>query len=165
MISPQCLLSRHRKRTPELIAWLFCRLQRRGWNIRSIRPVTVICLCRRLRPQPHASRFTPETKALGLCSPMPVADLPLLGMADADTLRNSALTIQGLDERYLKKPAAFAEFGVPKARWDMSNVDWDKVLLDEEHRAYRLYAFYRSSTRRRSLPRAHTSRRLACRSG
>ena len=74
--------------------------------------------------------------------PMPVADLPLLGTADADNFAvDSALTIQGLDEKYLKKPAAFAEFGVPKARWDMSNVDWDKVLLDEQHRAYRLYAF------------------------
>jgi len=73
--------------------------------------------------------------------PMPHADLPLLSTADADNFAvDSALTIQGLDEKYLEKAPVFTEFGIPKARWDTSNVDWDKVLSAEQVRAYRLYA-------------------------
>ena len=73
--------------------------------------------------------------------PMPVTDLPLLSTADADDFAvDSALTIQGLGKEYLEKPAVFTEFGIPKARWDTSNVNWDEVLAAEQTRAYRLYA-------------------------
>jgi len=73
--------------------------------------------------------------------PMPIADLPLLSTADADDFAvDSALTIQGLDEKYLERAPVFTEFGVPRARWDTSNVDWDQVLAAEQTRAYRLYA-------------------------
>jgi hypothetical protein len=64
--------------------------------------------------------------------PMPLADLPLLGMSDADTWAlDSTLSQQtlGSDERV-----------AGRAHWDASKVDWDRLLVDEQKRAYWLYA-------------------------
>jgi hypothetical protein len=75
--------------------------------------------------------------------PLPLADLPLLGTSDADGFAlDSTLSQQELGHQYLADQAdrILAEAGVRKARWDSSNVDWDRLLLDEQLGAYRLYA-------------------------
>lgn len=76
--------------------------------------------------------------------PCPLADLPLLDTSDADGFAlDSTLSQQELGREYLADQAEriiHDAGGVRKARWDASNVDWDKLLLDEQHRAYRLYA-------------------------
>ncbi len=65
--------------------------------------------------------------------PMPLADLPLLGTADADGW--------ALDCTLSQQKLGSGEIPLPgKARWDASNVDWDRLLLDEQQRAYWLYA-------------------------
>lgn len=68
--------------------------------------------------------------------PMPLADLPLLGAADADGFALDST----LSQQELGHQAAYERAGIRRARWDASNVNWDQLLLNEQSGAYRLYA-------------------------
>ena len=75
--------------------------------------------------------------------PMPLADLPLLGEVDADGFAlDSAISQEELGKHYIRDQAKriLDDAGIRKAQWDSSNIDPDKLLFNEQHRAYRLYA-------------------------
>lgn len=90
------------------------------------------------------SLYAADIKEGTVFIPMPLADLPLLSTSDADGFAlDSTISQQQLGQHYLADQAGriLEDAGIyKKARWDSSNVDWDKLLLEEQHRAYRLYA-------------------------
>lgn len=64
--------------------------------------------------------------------PIPLADLPLLAASDPDGW--------ALDSTSAQQDLASAPHVPGTPRYDASNVDLDQALLDEQHRAYWLYA-------------------------